>query len=60
MWGTENPQAYFENPTHPKLVTVWYAFWYRGIIAPFFFENEQGVVVAVNGDRYRVMFTNLY
>ena len=27
----------------------------RGIIGPFFFENEQGVAVTVNGDRYRAM-----
>ena len=26
-----------------------------GIIGPFFFENEQGKVVTVNGDRYRAM-----
>ena len=22
-WGTENPHAYIENPTHSKRVTVW-------------------------------------
>ena len=27
----------------------------RGIIGPFFFENEQGEFVTVNGYRYRVM-----
>ena len=26
-----------------------------GIIGPFFFKNEQGVVVIVNGERYRAM-----
>ena len=26
-----------------------------GIIGPFFFENEQGEDVTVNGDRYRAM-----
>ena len=26
-----------------------------GIIGPFFFENEQGEAVTVNGDRYRYM-----
>ena len=40
---------------HPKRVTVWCGFWSRGIIGPFFFENEQGEAVTVNGDRYRVM-----
>ena len=34
---------------------VWCGFWSRGIIGPFFFENEQGEAVIVNGDRYRAM-----
>ena len=41
---------------HPKRVTVWCGFWSRGIIGTFFFENEQGEDVTVNGDRYRAMF----
>ena len=36
-------------------VTVCGGFWPRGIIGPFFFENEQGEAVTVNGDRYRAM-----
>ena len=40
---------------HPKRVTVWCGFWSRGIIGPFFFENEQGEAVTVNGDRYRAI-----
>ena len=27
----------------------------RGTIRPFFFENEQGEAVTVNGDRYRAI-----
>ena len=48
---TENPHAYIEKPTHPKRVTVCCGFWSRGIIGPFFFENEHGEAVTVNGDR---------
>ena len=29
--------------------------WSSGIIETFFFENEQGEAVTVNGDRYRAM-----
>ena len=40
IWGTENLHAYIEKLAHPKRVTVWCGFWCRGIIWPFFFENE--------------------
>ena len=37
IWGTENPHAYIEKPTHSKRVTQ------------FFFEHKQGEAVTVNG-----------
>ena len=40
---------------YPQRVTVWSGFWYDGIIGPFFFENEQGATVTINGERYRAM-----
>ena len=48
-------RARIHKPTHRKRFTVWCAFWSRGIIWPFFFRNEQGEAIAVNGDRYRAM-----
>ena len=60
IWGTENPHAYNEKPTHPKRVTVWCGFWSKGIIGSIFFENEQGEAVTVNGDRYRAMLNELF
>ena len=47
--------AYIKKTTHPKRVTVWCVFWSRGIIGPFFLENEQEEAVTVNGDRYQAM-----
>jgi len=44
-----------EKPMHPQRVTVWCDFWSGGIIGSFFFENEQGAAVTVNGERYRAM-----
>ena len=55
IWGIENPHDYIEKPANPKRVTVWCGFWSSGIIGPFFFENEQGEAVTVNGDHYRAM-----
>ena len=52
---TENINARIENLTHRKRVIVCCGFWFRGIIGPFFFENEQGETVTVNGVRYRAM-----
>ena len=51
IWGTETPHAYIKKPAHPKQVTVWCG----GIIGPFFYENEHGQAVTVNGDRYWAM-----
>ena len=36
----------------PKTNTVWCGFWCRGVIGPFFFENEQGEAVTFKGDHF--------
>ena len=51
--GTESPHAYIEKPTRFGC-----GFWSRGIIVPFFFENEQGEAVTVNDDPYRAILNN--
>ena len=43
-----------------KRVTVWYRFWISSIIGPFFIENEQGVTITVNGNRYRAMLNEFF
>ncbi|GFX24463.1 DUF4817 domain-containing protein [Trichonephila clavipes] len=40
--------------------TVWCALWALGIIGPYFFKNDEGHNVTVNGDRYRAMITNFF
>ncbi|GFV15647.1 uncharacterized protein TNCV_3059921 [Trichonephila clavipes] len=55
-----NLQVYVETPLHPEKLTVWCALWVGGIIGPYFFKNDEGHNVTVNGDRYRAMITNLF
>ncbi|GFX92756.1 uncharacterized protein TNCV_4876131 [Trichonephila clavipes] len=43
-----------------QLKTVWCALWAGGIIGPYFFKNDEGHNVTVNGDRYRAMITNFF
>ncbi|GFS55398.1 DUF4817 domain-containing protein [Trichonephila clavipes] len=55
-----SPQVYVETPLHPEKLTVWCALWAGGIIGPYFFKNDEGHNVTVNGDRYRAMITNFF
>ncbi|GFW56905.1 uncharacterized protein TNCV_161351 [Trichonephila clavipes] len=60
IWSEANPQVYVETPLHPETLTVWCALWAGGIIGPYFFKNDEGHNVTVNGDRYRAMITNFF
>ncbi|GFT34225.1 putative DD41D transposase [Trichonephila clavipes] len=53
-------RVYVETPLHQEKLTVWYALWAGGVIGPYFFKNDEGHNVAVNGDRYRAMITNFF
>lgn len=54
-WGPVNPQIIFEEPLHSPKVTVWCGICSERVIGPYFFENETGATVTVNGERYRAM-----
>ncbi|GFX03730.1 HTH_Tnp_Tc3_2 domain-containing protein [Trichonephila clavipes] len=60
IWSEANPQVYVETPLHPEKLTVSCALWAGGIIGPYFFKNDEGHNVTVNGDRYRAMITNFF
>ncbi|GFX85631.1 transposable element Tc3 transposase [Trichonephila clavipes] len=55
IWSEANPQVYVETP-----LPVWCALWAGEIIGPYFFKNDEGHNVTVNGDRYRAMITNFF
>ncbi|GFT06808.1 DDE_3 domain-containing protein [Trichonephila clavipes] len=58
IWSEANPLVYVETPLHPEKLIIWCALWAGGIIGPYFFKNDEGHNVTVNGDRYRAMITN--
>ncbi|GFX61739.1 DUF4817 domain-containing protein [Trichonephila clavipes] len=60
IWSEANPQVYVETPLHPEKLTLWCALWADGICGPYFFKNDEGHNVTVNGDRYRAMITNFF
>ncbi|GFS84932.1 uncharacterized protein TNCV_1305461 [Trichonephila clavipes] len=60
IWSEANLQVYVETSLHPEKLTVWCALWAGGIIGPYFFKNDEGHNVTVNGDRYRAMITNFF
>ncbi|GFX17324.1 uncharacterized protein TNCV_3553291 [Trichonephila clavipes] len=60
IWSEANLQVFVETPLHPEKLTVWCALWAGGIIGLYFFKNDEGHNVTVNGDRYRAMITNFF
>ncbi|GFW64566.1 uncharacterized protein TNCV_3513881 [Trichonephila clavipes] len=60
IWSEADPQVYVETPLHPEKLTVWCALWAGGIIGPYFFKNDEGHNITVNGDRFRAMITNFF
>jgi hypothetical protein len=57
FWGNENPRIMQEREMHPLRTTVWCGFWEGGVLGPFFFEDDEGNAVTINGERYRDMIS---
>ena len=53
FWCEENSQIIYEQPLNSPKLTVWCGFGSGGIIGPYFFQNEAGDTVTVNGERYK-------
>ena len=45
---------------HPQKVTVWCGFWAGGIIGPYFFKNDVGEAISVNGELYSTMISDFF
>ncbi|CAH1972213.1 unnamed protein product [Acanthoscelides obtectus] len=60
IWSEDYPEALQELPMHPEKITVWCGLWASGIIGPYFFKDDNGRNVTVNGERYRAMITNFF
>ena len=56
-WSDSNPHVLHESSVHPEKITVWFGLWAGGVIGPYFFRDDHGRHVTVNGNRYRSMIT---
>lgn len=50
-WGNTNPHELQERPMPPEKVTSWCGFWAGGVFGPYFFENNVGQAITINGER---------
>ena len=55
IWATENPRVLHQRQLHPAKCTDWCGVSSEKNFGPYFFENERGVALSINGDRYRAM-----
>ncbi|GFT69422.1 putative transposable element [Trichonephila clavipes] len=58
--GLVAQQIFKLTPYCTEKLTVWCDLWAGGIIGLYFFKNDEGHKVTVNGDRYRTMITNFF
>ena len=58
--GERNQQEIQQRSLHSEKVIVLCGFWSGSIIGPYFFQNETGAALTVNGERYRYMITDFF
>ena len=47
-WGSGNPQVNEERALHSEKVAVWCVLRFKGVIGPYFFENDNGTTGTIN------------
>ena len=60
FWSATNPHVLQSTPFHPQKVTMWCGFHAGGVIAPYFFVDENDRHVTVNRNRYRAMLKDYF
>lgn len=60
IWSSSNPEVMQKMPLYPQKITVWCGFHAGGVIGPYFFFNDAGKPVTVNGERYRSMLKEYF
>ena len=52
IWGTHNPMEIREHKRDTQKLVVWCAISSAGLIGPFFFRDQDGNSVNINGENY--------
>ena len=52
-WSAANPHELHQHPTYDPKVTIWCTVWSRGVIGPYFFEDEVGKAITVTSQHYK-------
>ena len=60
FWAQAQPHEHTTAPLSQEKVTVWCAIGRKGIIGPYFFEDEHENRVTVNSERYIAMMRNKF
>ena len=48
------------SSVHPEKGTIWRTLWSKGVIGPYFFENDDGSTITVDSERHGDMITDFF